>query len=137
VPGRTSRTHMGPYDVLTGFMSGCLITRWMDRGVAYAGHVGTVESDMAVNQTVRRAFAAAMPPGTTGFNPLAAWVNDLPALAGRFSPPKVPNVCALVTTQGEFYSVVMFNDGPNEYYCGGAKRVPPLSYDQLRQQMLR
>src|ERR1700761_2051975 len=48
-PGRTARVAMGPYDVLTGFMSGCIIARWTDRGVNYVGHVGTVEENPAVN----------------------------------------------------------------------------------------
>lgn len=136
-PGRTARLPIGPYDVLTGFMSGCIIARWMERGVTYIGHVGTVESDPAVNRAVKRAFAFAMPPGTTGFNPLAAWADEVGTLSRRFSPPKIPNICALVTTSGEFYSVVMFNDGPNEWYCGGAKKVPPMSHDVLKMFMLR
>jgi hypothetical protein len=136
-PGRIARVPIGPYDVLTGFMSGCIIARWTDRGVTYVGHIGTVESDLAVNRTVKRAFAFAMPRGTTGFNPLQAWANDLPALSRRFNPPKVPQICALVTTAGDFYSVVMFMDGANEWYCGGARRVPPMDHDRLKMFMLR
>ena len=136
-PGRTARLAIGPYDVLTGFMSGCIIARWTTGGVTYVGHVGTVESDPAVNRTVKRAFAFAMPPGTTGFNPLQAWVDEVPLLSRRFNPPKVPNICALVTTRGEFYSIVMFMDGPNEWYCGGAKKVQPISHDSLKMLMLR
>jgi hypothetical protein len=136
-PGRTARVPMGAYDVLTGFMSGCIIARWTDRGVNYAGHVGTVESDPAVNRIVKRAFAFAMPKGTTGFNPLAAWAGEVGALANRFTPAKVPQICALVTTSGEFYSVVMFMDGVNEWYCGGAKKVQPMSHDALKMYMLR
>ena len=136
-PGRIARVPIGPYDVLTGFMSGCIIARWTDRGVNYVGHVGTVESDVAVNRIVKTAFAAAMPPGTTGFNPLQAWADEVGILSRRFNPPKVPQICALVTTSGEFYSVVMFIDGANEWYCGGAKKVPPTSYDSLRTFMLR
>lgn len=36
-PGRISRLPMGPYDVLTGYMSGCIIAQWSDRGINYAG----------------------------------------------------------------------------------------------------
>jgi len=136
-PGRTARIPIGPYDVLTGFMSGCIIARWTDRGVTYVGHVGTVESDPAVNRIVKRAFAFAMPKGTTGFNPLAAWADEVGALSRRFNPPKVPKICALVTTTGEFYSVVMFIDGNNEWYCGGAKKVNPIHHDALKLYMLR
>ena len=136
-PGRIARVPIGGYDVLTGFMSGCIIARWTERGVNYVGHVGTVESDPSVNRTVKRAFAFAMPPGTTGFNPLQAWTNEIAFLSQRFTPPKVPQICALVTTSGDFYSVVMFIDGPNEWYCGGIKKVPPISHDELKMFMLR
>ncbi|HEY4356909.1 MAG TPA: hypothetical protein VGN16_14255 [Acidobacteriaceae bacterium] len=136
-PGRTARVPMGPYDVLTGFMSGCIIARWSDRGVNYAGHVGTVEENPVVNRLVKRNFAFAMPKSTTGFSPLHAWLGEIADLSRRFTPPKIPNICALVTTRGEFYSVVMFNDGPNEYYCGGARLVQPISHDALKLQMLR
>jgi len=136
-PGRTARVPIGPYDVLTGFMSGCIISRWTDRGVNYVGHVGTVESNPEVNRVVKRTFAFAMPKGTTGFSPLHAWVNEIGELSRRFKPAKIPEICALVTTQGEFYSIVMFRDGLNEWYCGGAKRVDPISHDTLKLQMLR
>ncbi|RMD62950.1 hypothetical protein D6833_06215 [Candidatus Parcubacteria bacterium] len=137
-PGRTARVPIGPYDVLTGFMSGCIIARWIERGITYIGHIGTVESDPATNRVVKRTFAFAMPRTTTGCNPAAAWnFNELSLLAQKFRPPKIPEICALATTQGEFYSVVMFRDGPNEWYCGGAKRVPPISHDALKMFMLR
>ena len=59
-----------PYDVLTGFMSGCRIARWREGGVTYVGHVGTVEADAAANRAVKRSFAFSMPRGTTAFNPM-------------------------------------------------------------------
>jgi hypothetical protein len=136
-PGRTARVAMGPYDVLTGFMSGCIIARWTDRGVTYAGHVGTVEADPAVNRLVKRTFAFYMPKTTTGFNPFAAWANEAATVAQRFQPPKVPEIMALVTTRGEFYSVLMLRDGAGEWYCGGAKLVQPMSHDALKMYMLR
>jgi hypothetical protein len=71
-PGRTSRLPIGPYDVLTGYMSGCIITRWTSRGVRYAGHVGTIDSRPDVNRPLKRTYAFAMGRDTTGFNPLAA-----------------------------------------------------------------
>src|ERR1044071_5934909 len=42
-PGRTARVPIGPYDVLTGFMSGCIIARWTDRGTTYVGHIRSEE----------------------------------------------------------------------------------------------
>ena len=138
-PGRTSRVAIGPYDVLTGFMSGCIIARWSDRGVNYVGHIGTLEpQNNPANRVVKRAFAFAMTRGATGFNPALAWnFNELAQMSNKFRAPKVPKICALVTTQGEFYSVVMFHDGVNEWYCGGAKRVEPISHDALKMFMLR
>jgi hypothetical protein len=54
--GRTSKCPIGPYDILTGFMSGCFIVRWTDRGVRYVGHVGTIDKAQPtatlVNKTV-------------------------------------------------------------------------------------
>ncbi len=132
VPGRTSRVQMTRHDVLTGFMSGCLITRWQENGVTYAGHVGTVESDPNVNRAVKTAYRNVMPRNVTGFNPLRAWLNDLPALCRRFEPVRTtPQICALVTTRGDFYSLVLFNDGTDEWYCGGIKRGQSLNYEQL------
>ncbi|MCE5307125.1 MAG: hypothetical protein LLG20_05750 [Acidobacteriales bacterium] len=136
-PGRIARVPAGPYDILTGFMSGCIIARWVDRGVTYVGHVGTVEADPDTNRAVKRAFAFAMRPGTTGFNPFLAWRDELPDLARRFNPPKDARVLALVTARGDFYSVPLLFDGPNEWYCGGAKRVPAISHDTLKLFMLR
>lgn len=138
-PGRTARVVIGPYDVLTGFMSGCIIARWTDRGVNYVGHVGTIEpKENPANRVVKRAFAFAMTKGATGFNPALAWdFNELQQMGRKFSVPRTPEICALVTTRGEFYSVVMFRDGVNEWYCGGAKRVEPISHDALKMFMLR
>ena len=137
-PGRTSFVPIGPYDVLTGFMSGCIIARWNKGGVNYVGHVGTVESDPAANRAVKRKFAFDMPRGTTGFNPARAWSDgEVLALANKFYPPKIPQICALVTTRGEFYSIVMLSDGANQYYCGGAKLVNPIQHDELKLYMLR
>lgn len=136
-PGRTARVPMGPYDVLTGFMSGCIIARWTERGVTYAGHVGTVESDPAADRLVKRNFAFKMPPGTVGFDPFAAWRDDLPALGMRLS--MVPKVIALVT-RGQFYSIAMLigtHGGAQEYYCGGARLVAPIPHDTLKLRMLR
>ncbi len=134
-PGRTAKIQLAP-DVLTGFMSGCIIACWRSNRGIDVGHIGTVESDPATNTRVKRAFADAMRAGTirgaTGFNPLRAWDNDLEALCQRFNPPMVPKICALVTTTREFYSIVMFIDkGANEWYCGGAKKVPPMNSGEL------
>jgi hypothetical protein len=132
-PGRTARVPIGPYDVLTGYMSGCIIARWSEKGVNYVGHVGTVESDAAVNRTVKRAFGFAMPKTTTGFNPANAWqIGDLSAIARKGQP----RLFALVTSSGAFFSVAMMQVGASEWYCGGIKRVAPTSHDALKMYMM-
>jgi hypothetical protein len=136
-PGRTSRVPIGPYDVITGFMSGCIIARWTDHSVTYVGHVGTVESNPDVNRTVKRNFSFAMPRGATGFNPASAWgYQELNQIMLKLKTIKVPQICALVTTRGEFFSFVMVEDRVNEWYCGGAKRVQPISHDHLKLSLL-
>ncbi len=143
--GRTARIPTGPYDVLTGFMSGCIIARWQTRGVTYVGHVGTITGDATVNRLVKRTFANSILPGTTGFNPAAAWsADELMTISKRFNPPRMAVVIALVTTNGEFYSIVMLpTEGklmPKDattWCAGGFKKIPPITTDLLKQQLLR
>src|SRR5687768_6994393 len=109
-------------DVLTGFMSGCLICQWTENGMRYVGHVGTVESSQQVNTRVKSAFAAFMPPDTTGFNPAAA--RDPGEIAPKMMKCKkgaTPRILALVTTGGEFYSLLFFElrEGPGLWCVGG------------------
>jgi hypothetical protein len=136
--GRTARVPMGPYDVLTGFMSGCIIARWQDRGVNYVGHIGTVDNNPDANRKVKRTFAFAMPKGTTGFSPANAWdFNDISSILQKFKGNRpTTNIMALVTTQGHFYSVLMLNTAPNQWYCGGAKLCPPIPHDTLKLRLL-
>ena len=136
-PGRTARVSIGPFDVVTGFMSGCIVARWTDHGVTYVGHVGTVESNHDVNRAVKRNFAFAMPRGTTGFNPANAWgFQELRQITQKLKIFNTPRIFALVTTRGEFYSFVMVEEGLNKWVCGGAKRVQPTSHDHLKLSML-
>ena len=112
----------------------------------YVGHVGTIYSNPTVNERVRRTFADFMPRDVTGFNPLAAWsdheIGDTRArITTAYADPKI---LALVTTGGGFYSILMFRLGtklphtvpPNTFLVGGAKRVPPLNYQGMRQLLL-
>ncbi|MGD8322471.1 MAG: hypothetical protein PVJ02_18610 [Gemmatimonadota bacterium] len=123
-------------DVLTGPMSGCLITQWTDQGRRYVGHVGTVESSASVNQKVKTAFAAAMPQNTTGFNPANAWnPGEIAQKMGKFGKVPAVRIMALVTTGGQFYSVLMFElqgGEANRWCCGGAKRVQAMDANALR-----
>lgn len=121
-PGRTARVPLGPYDVLTGFMSGCIITRSFDRGVNYVAHIGTVVGDDNVNRIVKRAYAAAMPDQTTGFSPADEWsFPELSAMQRELNNFNRPEICALVTTSGSFFSVAFISDGNNEWTCLGCR----------------
>lgn len=123
-------------DVLTGPMSGCLITTWTDQGQRHVGHVGTVESSPDINKKVKAAFAAAMPQNTTGFNPANAWdVGEITQLMGRIKPAPAMKIMALVTSGGEFHSILMFlltGGEPNQWCVGGIKKVPPMGYQALK-----
>jgi hypothetical protein len=137
-PGRTARLPIGPYDVLTGYMSGCIIATWSGRGVRYVGHVGTIDGNPNVNRLVKRTFAFAMGKDTKGFNPLDAWPgNDIAQLLGQIRPMPAARIFGLATTHGEFYSILMGSMPNNEWCVAGCKRVPPIPHDILKLQMLR
>ena len=134
--GHTTRCVLAGSDVLTGFMSGCVIAQWSERGTRYVGHVGTVESDVRVNTAVKRGFVDAMRglTQTRGFNPAGAWQYDeIAALMRKFKSGATPRIVALVTTGGDFYSILLFQlqQAPNEYCVGGIKSVVPLNHDAL------
>jgi hypothetical protein len=137
-PGRTAKLPMGPYDVLTGYMSGCIIAQWSDRGVNYAGHVGTIDSRPDVNRPLKRTFAFAMAKDAKAFNPLGAWQpQEIGALVSKIQPGPDPRIFGLVTTRREFYSVLMLSMPGNEWCVGGIKSVPPMHHDTLKLLMLR
>jgi hypothetical protein len=132
--GRTARKPLAGRDILTGPMSGCFITRYTSAGTNYVGHVGTVGVP-AVDTLVKRIFGATMPQNATGFNPFQAWQVDMADVSRRHG--KAIQFIALVTTGGDFYAIAMMPDSksPGEWVCGGAKKVPGLSYAQLRQKL--
>lgn len=136
-PGRTAKVALGAKDVLTGPMSGCIIARWNDTGVTSIGHVGTVESSKTVNDLVKSKFAEAVPKqGPTGFNPAEAWdLNECLQLMQKVGISNRPDVFGLVTTTGQFYSLVMVQmpatAGANRWYCLGSKRMDPKPLSQL------
>ncbi len=145
-PGHTTKKMLSAGDVLTGYMSGCPIALWSENGIRYVGHVGTIDSSPAVNELVRRTFADFMPPDVTGFNPAAAWQpNEIAAMLAKIKTAFAdPKILALVTTAGEFYSIVSFRltkKAPHDYTAntfliGGAKRVTPLDYQGMRRYLL-
>lgn len=146
-PGRTARCVLAGGDLLTGPMSGCLITTWTDNGVQYAGHVGTIDGNGAVNRLVKREFAAAMYTQLQGFNPAAAWTQgEIMQKVRSFKSPPRSNVYALVTGPGVFYSILIFtlaHQGAKslggkvyERCVGGIKHVPSMSTVAIKAKLL-
>ena len=148
-PGRTSYLQIGGNDILTGYMSGCLIARGTHLGVMSAFHVGTIVGNAGVNQTVKQNFFANLPADATGFNPAGAWTHgEVAAIQASLGGGVVatPNILALVTAGGVFYSILMFNvaeggqwvnlAGQRRWCVGGKKLVQPLNRIRVRGSLL-
>jgi hypothetical protein len=141
-PGRTARMPIGGNDILSGYMSGCLIARGTHGGALSVFHVGTIDNNPGVNKTVKQAFAQALPADATGFYPLAAWpTGEIATIQSRFGGSAgAASVLALVTSAGAFYSILMVpvmdpqwtNPAGRKYWCvGGIKAVPTLNRVRL------
>lgn len=144
-PGRTARLPLAGRDVLTGYMSGCLIARGTYNGAMHVFHVGTIDNNEAASRTVKRTFAASLPADATAFNPFAAWPNaEIGSIQSRLGGVNVASekIFAMVTSAGAFYAILMFNvregNGPwtdpggRRYWCvGGIKAVPAMSRTKL------
>jgi hypothetical protein len=123
ITGQTAQKLVGGNDILTGPMSGCYITRYNAGHGTCVGHIGTAENP-AANTLVKRTFGLNMPDNTTGFNPEAGWPDkDTVAIKHKMALMTF----ALVTTAGDFYTVLMMPDSKvtGEWVCGGAKRFRP------------
>ncbi len=110
-------------DVLTGPMSGCILTSYQRNGAHQVGHVGTVDetdaSRVAVNLAVKAVwnnFANAHPADVVGgFDPVD---NAVPP-----HPPAQPGdqggkTWGLFTTTGQFYAVHVQLQAPNTATLG-------------------
>jgi hypothetical protein len=131
--GHTTKLSTGG-DVLTGPMSGCLITVWTDQR-RYVGHVGTVESSVEVNKKVKAAFAAAMPQNTIGFNPANEWgFDEIGGKLAKFKKRPTFSILALVTSANDFYSILMLRlqGSQNEWCVGGIKKATAMNYQALK-----
>ncbi len=109
-PGFVSEVAQNHFDVLTGPMSGCWITRYMRGGVQCVGHVGTEHSAASPNSVAAKAawngFRAGAVGAVTGFNPFNDWVAPYPAM--NHGKDGAPKVFGLVTNTGQFYSVFTY-----------------------------
>jgi hypothetical protein len=142
---RTARMQMTTTDdVLTGFMSGCLITLWPEGGQTWVGHVGTIDGadkDKPPNSTVKATFLdkiRSLPltdrPNIKGYSPANAWTpNEILAMMPKTKRAIRPQIVSLVTSDLDFYSIVMFAlvAEQGNYVCGGIKKVDGMDYDAL------
>lgn len=144
--GQTTKRMLAAGDVLTGFMSGCCIATWTDGG-RWVGHIGTTNARPEVNTILKRNFLSRMPRDTAGFFPAEAWpeapqkaMDVMNAMKIMKEPltSVVPRIVALVTTGGEFYSILLLQlggpvVGQATLYCvGGIKKIAPIGYMALR-----
>ncbi len=141
VHGRTSRAKSLGSDILTGFMSGCLIARWKDNGMTYVGHIGTIYGNKTAADLVKNNFAAVMSADTTGFNPFAAWsTSEMLERTNKFKITPTSNIMALVTDTGEFYAILMLlisHRTPDDWCVGGIKKVTPLDKNALFAELIK
>ena len=148
-PGRIARLPIGVNDILSGYMSGCLIARGTYNGAMSAFHVGTIDNNPGVNRTVKQAFAQALPADATGFYPAAAWPpGEVALIQNRLDGTgDAGHIFALMTSAGAFYSILMFNVLENSqwtnpagrrYWCvGGIKAVAALNRVRLMASLLQ
>jgi hypothetical protein len=149
-PGRTAWVPVVGNDVLTGYMSGCLIIRGTYGGVMSPFHVGTVDAYPTENRNVKQQLARELPHDATGFNPAAAWTHgEMAAIQANLGGVNfaTPKVFAIVTTAGTFYSLALcnvsdesgawVNAANRRYWCvGGIKQVPPTNRVKLMASLL-
>lgn len=108
--GLVSTIRPNGVDVLTGPMSGCWITSFMQAGQRYAGHVGTVDSPLDQQSIDAKAawngLVATIPPhARAGFRPFNDWVGPRPvAQPGEGAG----STYAIVTAANTFHAMILF-----------------------------
>ncbi len=125
-PGFVSEVVQNGFDVLTGPMSGCWITRYVRGGGQCVGHVGTEHtagspSSIAAKQGWNN-FAATAPGVKTGFNPFRAWHGAYPTM--DMKTDGAPKLFGVVTGAGLFYTLFTFPQlsAPNTVRIAGLQR---------------
>jgi hypothetical protein len=125
-PGRTAYVTQGAADVLTGYMSGCLIARGTFSGAMSVFHLGTIENP-DVNKVVKQTFRGQLPNDVTGFYPAAAWTPGERTNINLQCDGSGTDIIALVTAAGIFYSIVLCHTRiAGEVVIGGIKQVPAI-----------
>jgi hypothetical protein len=145
VHGRTAKLASSG-DVLTGFMSGCLIATWSDTGGRWVGHIGTIESkgkNEPPNSTVKIGFSTTMPPNVRGYNPATAFGPEeiMPILSKCTGKPEV-RIVSLVTAASDFYSILFVRRNDlnlkemDIWVCAGKKQVPGMGHQGLANELV-
>jgi hypothetical protein len=131
-PGRTTTVPLGTTDVMTGFMSGCPIAT-LNTGIRVVAHVGTVANAPDVNRLVKQNFRAIMNNTARGFNPAAIWADRRLELMQQLKTANIPQVVALVTTAGAFFSMLVgkYPNTRDSYVIGGVLPIPAWNDVQL------
>lgn len=125
--GMLSIVRSNGVDVLTGPMSGCWITEYMENGVRYIGHVGTVNNALdpasVAARTAWNTVAAGIPIGArAGFNPFNDWVGPPPA---QLPGEGASKFFALVTAAGTFHTIFGYSQAnmPNRVRIAGIQQL--------------
>lgn len=148
-PGRIAQVQAGGSDILTGYMSGCLIVRGTYGGAVSAFHVGTIDNNPAANRTVKRSMAQNLPADARGFDAAAAWTAaEIATKKGNLGGALVAaeRIFGLVTSTGTFHSCLLFNvteggqwmnQAGQRYWCvGGCKVVAPMNRVRLMARLM-
>ncbi|MEL6912912.1 MAG: hypothetical protein AAFP13_00270 [Pseudomonadota bacterium] len=138
-PGRTAVVKMGRNDILTGYMSGCLLATYEAEGARFAAHVGTIDGNAAKNNAVRHTFGADLAANATGFNPASAWADTevraaLPGLGTRTRE----RIFGIITTEGAFYSLLLGSlvTAQDEWVVAGLKPCQGMPNAQLKKALM-
>jgi hypothetical protein len=131
-PGRTVTTPLAGQDVLTGYMSGCPIATYTHGGQLKVAHVGTIANNPTANTRVKQNFKAVLDLNAKGFNPHAAF-PDRTTFKNQLRMPATPPVVALVTSTGNFYSLLLgsYPMERNQWVVGGFVPCPAWNKTQL------
>lgn len=150
-PGSTAKKPLGTKDILTGYMSGCIITKFTMGTTDYWGHVGTIDSLPDVSKKVRENFGKVMGPGTVGYDPFGVWSNnEIEQVRSKFKSRPKASIMALITTTGDVHSILVLAIpktvdviDPNKVIAikqdnccvGGVKPVPQMPAAALQAKM--
>lgn len=122
-PGETSTLVLDKQDVITGPMSGCIISVWKEKKQIVVGHVGTTMNKKQ-STAAKESFLKHLPTTATGFNPAIEWARKdyIDLMKGHKNLLRTPEVFAIVTWKGVGFAILALK--LKDYYlCGGVRKV--------------